>query len=116
MPYAFTQEDFRKFQDDVIKAGGDQATLTSLLSDMQTTFTESMALVETTKNENEAITAENGRLKDSNMKLFLQVGEQAKAMQTGKPESPLGGEEPESKFQSADEYMQAYFEKLDKKG
>lgn len=109
MPYAFTQEDYRKFQEEIIAAGGDQATLTSVLADMQATFTESMALVQTTKEENAAILSENERLKASNMQLFLRVGEQAKQQQIGTqqqsdPDSP--------KYRDADEYMADYFKNL----
>lgn len=108
MPYEFTQEDFRKFTEKIIGAEGDQATLTSELTDMQSTFTEAMALVETTKTENEKIAAENDRLKQSNMSLFLRVGEQAKSKDDNRNSQQDDGD----KFANADEYMQAYFDKI----
>ena len=33
--YEFTQDSFRQFSEDIIAAGGDQATLTTILSQMQ---------------------------------------------------------------------------------
>lgn len=113
MPYAFTQDDYRSFQDAILAAEGDQATLTSILADMQTTFTESMALVETTKQENAAIAAENERLKTTNMSLFQQIGEQAKRLNSG-PQPIADDDEPE--YKDVDSYMSSYFEKLEKRG
>lgn len=107
MPYAFNQESYRQFQEDILAAGGDQATLTSVLADMQNTMVESMALVETTRAENETILNENTRLKDANMKLFLQVGETAKSL-TSKASQPIEDED-NPKYSSIDDYMTAYF-------
>lgn len=108
MPYAFTQEDYLKFQDDVLGANGDQATLTTLLADMQSTITDSLALVESTKSANTELTAENSRLKESNINLLRRVGENALAIQTPRQEVY---DDDEPKYADADAYMQAYFNK-----
>lgn len=114
MPYAFNQDDYARFQTEILDANGDQATLTSILSDFQGTFVEGMALVESTKADNERISAENERLKSANMQLFLRVGEAAKVQQ-GQLEQPPK-EETGDKFKNADEFMKHYFESLFKKG
>lgn len=74
MPFEFTPESYRDFSEQIINAGGDQATLTSVLADMQGTFTDQIALATKQAADVEAITAENERLKTSNMELFLRVG------------------------------------------
>lgn len=106
MAYEFTQDSYREFSQAIIDAKGDQATITSVLADMQDTFNDNIGLLATTRKDNEGLTAENKRLKDANMDLFLRIGAQKEEInnQTG------GREEP--KEQSVDEYMQSYFEKL----
>lgn len=108
MPYAFTQEDYIKFQEDVLGANGDQATISTLLADMQGTITESLAMVESTRSANEELTAENTRLKESNITLLRKVGENALSIQV--PRQQIY-EDDEPKYRDADEYMQAYFNK-----
>lgn len=108
MPYAFTQEDYLKFQEDILGANGDQATLSTVLADMQSTITDSLALVETTKSANNDLSAENTRLKESNINLLRRVGENALVMQGTKQEQYY---DDEPKYHDADEYMQAYFNK-----
>lgn len=108
MPYAFTQEDYIKFQEDVLGANGDQATISTVLADMQGTITESLAMVESTKSANEELTAENTRLKESNITLLRKVGENALSIQA--PRQQIY-EDDEPKYRDADEYMQAYFNK-----
>ena len=110
MPYDFNQEGYRQFQEDILAADGDQATLTSVLAAMQQTFTESFALVETNKTEMEAIKKENERLVESNMGLFLQIGEQAKKIQDKQVQKPLAGIEEPPK-QTVREYMNDFFNK-----
>lgn len=110
MPYGFNTDDFNKFSQDIINAGGDQATLTTLLSDMQTTFTENIAKGVSDAADIKRLSDENERLRTANMELFLRVGEYQKT-KTGEPSAPA---------QDADEvgvdgFMQSYFEKLDKK-
>ena len=39
MPFEFTTDDWNEFTKKVLEANGDQATLTTLLSDMQDTLT-----------------------------------------------------------------------------
>ena len=111
MPYAFTPEDYSKFQTEILEAGGDQATLTSILSDFQDTFAASFAQVNTVNADNARITAENQRLKQVNMDLFQRVGTPIQKIDPPAPEEPE-----ESKYKNVDEYMQAYFTTLDKKG
>lgn len=76
MPYEFNEENWRKFSEDILAAGGDQATLTSVLADMGDTFITGVNTAEQTRSENESVRQENARLKDANMNLFLRVGEQ----------------------------------------
>ena len=107
MPYAFTLEDFNKFSDDILKAEGDQATLTSLLADMQGTYTEAVAKDIANTEKITTVTAENDRLKTANMDLFLRVGskvaEDAGVLPKEKPPEPEGG---------TNAYMAAYLDKL----
>lgn len=106
MPYNFTLDDYRKFTEDIIKTEGDQATLTTILADMQDTFTDNIALVESERSEREKLSKENTRLKESNMSLFLRVGAQARGEDNTPPE--------EEKTQTVSEYMTKYLEQLDK--
>lgn len=108
MPYEFTPEDFSKFSEDIIKAGGDQATLTSLLADMQGTYTDAIAKSMADTRTLETTTAENERLKAANYQLFLRVGE--------KDTEKIPGHQPqhnEEKPLDTSDYMQSYFNKLD---
>lgn len=102
MPFDFTQDAFRDFSDQVLKAEGDQATLTSLLADMQGTYTEQLALAAKQTQDMEKINAENERLKATNMELFLMVG--ANKQQTTQPQDP----EPDKDMDTA-AYMEKYF-------
>ena len=113
MPYAFTPDDYSRFQEDIIQAGGDQASLTTILSDFQGTFLESKAVVDSTQADMERLTAENQRLKDANMTLFLRVGEQVRQQDTP-PQSPPEDEEP--KYKNVDEYLTAFFNGKNQKG
>lgn len=106
MPYEFTAEDFNKFSEDILKAEGDQATITTILADMNTTVTDAIARDIQSKTAVETVTAENDRLKKANMELFLRVGTPVQQV-PDKKES----EEP----QGTKAYMASYFAKLDKK-
>ena len=103
MPYAFTPEDFSKFSDDVIKAEGDQATLTSLLADMQGTITDAIAKDVAATEKLETTEKENERLRKANMDLFLRVGKSVNPEET-KPK-------PEEKPKDTAAYMREYFER-----
>ena len=81
MPYEFSQDDFMRFQTEVLGAEGDQATLTSLLTDMQNTFSTALAKVNETTAANVKLSETNQRLQESNMSLFLKIGEQEKMIQ-----------------------------------
>lgn len=105
MAYEFTQDSFRQFSEDVIGAKGDQATLTTLLSDMQDTFTKGIADLAATNETNGTVTKENERLKQANMDLFLRLGT---PQEPNKPAS-----EPEKPVSTSD-YMEKYFERLEK--
>lgn len=106
MPYAFTAEDFNKFSEDILKAEGDQATLTTLLADMNGTITDAIAKDVATTEKMSTITSENERLKKANMDLFLRIGSNVE------PTKP----EPETKETvSTADYMKNYFNSLDKK-
>lgn len=110
MPYAFTVEDFNKFSQDIIQAGGDQASLTSLLADMGGTFTEAVAKDIATGETLTTVKAENERLKTANMDLFLRVGSKVAEEAGVLPKS----KEPEKPKQRIADFMNCYFEKLEK--
>lgn len=108
MPYEFTSEEFTRFGEDIIKAGGDQATLTALITDMSDTVTKAVIQSVQDAEKVEKIEAENERLRKSNMSLFLRVGDQnAKS-------DPIKAEvEDEKEVVSTKSYMSSYFDKLD---
>ena len=107
MAYEFTQEGFRTFSEALVEAKGDQATVTSILADMQDTFNDNIGKLTAITQKNEAIKAENERLRSANMDLFLRIG-------TSKEE--IQGESPaQEKSVSTAEYMENYFKKLEEK-
>lgn len=108
MPYTFTAEEYNRFSEDIIKAGGDQATLTSLLADMQGTVTDAIAKDIANTEKVTSVTAENERLRKANMDLFLRVGSQA-IQQTGGTTQTEEEKEPIDTKQ----YMNQYFASLD---
>lgn len=108
MPYSFTPEDFNKFSEDILKAEGDQATLTTLLADMNGTFTDAIAKDIANNKKVETVSAENERLKKANMDLFLRIGTPAEPER--KPDEPEKSELPPTA-----RYMKSYFEQEDKK-
>lgn len=105
MPYTFTQEDFNKFSEDIIKAEGDQAILTTLLADMQGVVVDAIAKDIANTEKVTTVTAENERLRKANMDLFLRIGTPAQPEQQIQDEQPM----------DTKAYMQAYFDKLDGK-
>lgn len=108
MPYAFTAEGFNKFSEDIIKAEGDQATVTTLLADMGGTITEAIAKDIANTSKVETVSAENERLKKANMDLFLRIGTPAE------PEKKIL-EDQQQNIPATSRYMKSYFESLDKK-
>ena len=106
MPYDFTQDAYREFSEAILGANGDQATLTTILSDMQDTFNKGIADLTATNETNTNVTKENERLKQANMDLFLRLGT---------PQEPNKPSEEPSKPMSTKEYMEHYFERLDSK-
>lgn len=110
MPFELTPEGYQDFSTKILEAEGDQATLTSLLADMQTTFTDAIAKDASNTEKVTTVEAENERLRKANMDLFLRVGSQMnKGGESGQQQ------EPEKKVQSTKDYMNSYFEKLDNK-
>lgn len=109
MPFDFTADGYREFSQAIINANGDQATITSVLADMQDTFVDNIALVTKQTEEVDKITEENNRLRESNMSLYLRVGEQAKQKLGG---STGEGEQEEEAPASVKDYMSTYFKKL----
>ncbi len=107
MPFELTPESYRNFSDQVIKAEGDQATLTTLLADMQETFTQAIASDNAARERVATIEAENKRLLEANMKLFLRTGEEASSQSQPKAKE-------EEKPQSVSGYLESYFEEVDK--
>lgn len=109
MPYEFTQDGYRDFSEKVIAAGGDQATLTTLLADMQNTYNDNIGLLTKLTKDNESIKAENERLRAANMDLFLRIGtENEKARIEGGKVPPE-----QEKSVSTAKYMENYFSKLE---
>lgn len=114
MPYTFSAEDFSKFMNDVLKANGDQATLTSLLSDMQGTVSDAIISSQQDKADVERITTENNRLREANFNYFNQIGEFNK--NRASTEKPKADPDPdESEESGTEEYMASYFKRLDDK-
>lgn len=109
MPYEFTPDGYNQFSDDIIKAEGDQATLTTILADMQATVSEAIAKETVNLQTVETVTAENERLKSANMQLFLRVGEKAIEGDKKKEEEPPQPADTKS-------YMNDYFARLDAGG
>ncbi|UWF79990.1 MAG: scaffolding protein [Bacteriophage sp.] len=94
MPFEFTTDAWNEFTKKVLEANGDQATLTTLLSDMQDTFTTGITTQGELDKTNKSLKEENGRLKEANMSLFLRVGEQKKdSQEPEKSGEPKPGEE-----------------------
>ena len=106
MPYNFTPEDYRKFTEDILKADGDQATLTTVMADMQETFVKGMASIEEAQKTAASKEEENNRLLEANRKLFMErVG--------GDLTTPEAASKPEEqKPLTTAEYMQNYFKQL----
>lgn len=111
MPYEFTQEAFQQFSQDVIAANGDQATLTSLLADMQGTFTDNIGIAAKQTKDLETLNAEADRLRKANMDLFLRVGTQAE--QASKPSDD--GQGAGGNSLTVEEYMHKIFDKQEDK-
>lgn len=105
MPFSFTQEDFRDFSDKVLQAEGDQATLTSLLADMQGTYVDQLALHTKQEDEMKQIKEENERLKATNMELFLRVGQSVQEKQS------QSSTEPDEDEMDVEKYMENYYKK-----
>lgn len=111
MPYEFTQESFQQFSQDVIAANGDQATLTSLLADMQGTFTDNIGIAAKQTKDLETLNAEADRLRKANMDLFLRVGAQA---EQGSKQSD-DGQGAGGNSLTVEEYMDKIFDKQEDK-
>ena len=104
MAFEFTQDSYRDFSEKIINAGGDQATVTSILSDMQDTFYQGIADLKATTEQSETISKENERLKSANMDLFLKLGTPQQPSATNvEPEKPM----------STKEYMDSYFKRVE---
>lgn len=111
MPYDFTVDDFSKFTQDVLEAKGDQATLTSIMADMQTTVTNAMAAAVKSSENEQRITAENERLRNANMELFLRVGDTA-ASNAGLPQTSQQQKDESSEI-TVNDFMSNYFKKVE---
>lgn len=110
MPFEFTSDAWKDFTDQILAAGGDQATLTSVLTDMGDTFTTAINTNQQTQENADRITKENERLKEANMSLFLRIGEQRKEKDGGQPHN----QEPGEKGHNVDQYLETLFQE-DKK-
>lgn len=106
MPYQFTPEEFNRFSEEVLNAGGDQATLTTLLADMGSTVTEAIASGISATERVNTVTAENERLRNANMELFLRVGNQNTAV--------IEPEQEPATLMDTRQYMKQYFSSLER--
>lgn len=115
MPYEFTQEDYSKFSQDIINAGGDQATLTSVLADMSGTVVDAIAKASVDTQKLNDITAENERLKSANMELFLRVGAKDSEKLAGTNKGQANDETPaeDDGRTPTQSYMERFFASLD---
>ena len=102
MPYEFTQDGFKSFTHAVLAANPDQATLTTILADMQDTFTDGIGRVVKAEADRDTANAERERLKNANMELFLRIG----SMQEDKPSDALKQPAP----MSTSDYMTKFFD------
>lgn len=108
MPYEFTHDSYRTFTDDVIKAAGDQATLTPILTDLQDTYFASIANLDKINNELESIKAENERLRESNLNLFRRLGDDIYPNNQDKEETKI---EKVNSFNSVNEFLNSLEDK-----
>lgn len=106
MPYQFTPEEFNRFSEEVLNAGGDQATLTTLLADMGSTVTEAIASGISAAERVNTVTAENERLRNANMELFLRVGNQNAGL--------IEPEQEPATLMDTRKYMEQYFSSLER--
>lgn len=109
MPYEFNPEGYSEFSSAILSANGDQATLTSVLADMQGTFVESVAAQQAMQQDYDRLKAENDRLLAANSKLFLRVGQQINSENGFRTGDQADKEE---KPPSTREYMHNYFKSL----
>ena len=107
MPYEFTPDSYSQFSEAIVKAQGDQATISTVLADMQGTFVEAVAAAQASAVDMEKIKAENTRLIEANSKLLLRVGQQINQ------ENGFQVLTQQPKQKSTAQYMQDYFDKLD---
>lgn len=75
---AMTAEEWNELTRDMVAAVGDQSVLTALATKATDEYVGMLATHENTSKENEALKAENEKLRKANLDLFLRVGEQAK--------------------------------------
>lgn len=69
-----TNDEHKLLIQNIVKNIDNQAELTSLLSDLSKDYTEVLAERNTYKKSNETLISDNENLRQTNMKLFLQVG------------------------------------------
>lgn len=86
MAFDFTLEGYRDFSEKIIAANGDQATITSVLAEMQDTVIDKIGLLAKQEQDLDGFTAENQRLKAANAELFFRIG--TNAQQAADPPLP----------------------------
>lgn len=108
MPFEFNEDAWNDFTQQILNAQGDQATLTSVLTDMGDTFTTAINTTRQTQENANKVQEENTRLKEANMNLFLRIGEQ----QTGRE---LDKQDPVEKGHNVDNFLTNFFTKKEEK-
>lgn len=105
MAYEFTQEGFNEFSRQILDAQGDQGTLTTILADMQETFSGAVNTQVENTEKIEKLTNENEHLLKKNMDLFLRIGQNLPTQQSGQQPS-------QQKAVGTTEYMTNYIKSL----
>lgn len=69
-------EQFTELTRSIVEANGDQGKITALLTQLQDGYSKLFATHASVTDTNEKLSGENDRLKEYNMNLFLQLGQQ----------------------------------------
>lgn len=78
-------EEFKAKTAEILQNLNDQAKVSEILSQLQTDYDATIVDVTNAKTSAEKLTADNEKLRQANLSLFLKVGEQKSADQTKPP-------------------------------